>query len=79
LSLLLQFGTLGGFSKSILLTFNLIWLSCVWVFSNERNISVFQQKDASLQQLLDKIKLQFYWWLKANRPNFIFFLSFVVA
>jgi len=22
--------------------------------------------------LLDKVKLQSYWWLKANRPSFVF-------
>ena len=57
---LLQFETLGGFPKSICLALNLIRLSCVWVFWNERNTRVFQQKEASLQQLIDKIKLQSY-------------------
>jgi len=71
-----QFGTLGGFSKSIHKAFNLIWLSCVWVVWIERNARVFNQKKATLDQLLDKIKLQSYWWLKANRPNFVFSYHF---
>jgi len=69
---LYQFGTLGGFFKRNRSTFNLIWLSCVWVIWIERNAWVFHQKEVPLHQLLDKIKLQSYWWLKANRPNFAF-------
>jgi len=38
----------------------------------ERNVRVFNQKEESLQHLLDKIKLQSYWWLKANKINFVF-------
>ncbi|AES90772.1 hypothetical protein MTR_4g097730 [Medicago truncatula] len=69
---LYQFGTLGGFSKSNRSAFNLIWLSCVWVIWIERNTRVFHQKEASFIQLLDKIKLQSYWWLKANCHTFAF-------
>jgi len=38
----------------------------------ERNARVFQQTEASITQLLDNVKLQSYWWLKANRPSFVF-------
>ena len=69
---LYQFGTLGGFSKNNCSAFQLIWLSCVWVIWLERNACVFQQTEASITQLLDKVKLQSYWWLKANRPSFVF-------
>ncbi|RHN79618.1 putative reverse transcriptase zinc-binding domain-containing protein [Medicago truncatula] len=69
---LYQFGTLGGFSKNNRSAFHLIWLSCVWVIWLERNARVFHQTEASINQLLDKVKLQSYWWLKANRPSFVF-------
>ena len=69
---LYQFGTLGGFSKNNCSAFHLIWLSCVWVIWLERNARVFHQTEASINQLLDKVKLQSYWWLKANRPSFVF-------
>jgi len=72
-----QFGTLGGFSKNIRLALNLIWLSCVWVIWIGRNARVFNQKKATLDQLLVKIKLQTFWWLKANRPNFLFSYHFL--
>jgi len=63
---LLQFEHLGGFSKYTRATFQLICLSSVWVIWRERNAHVFSHKDETLQHLLDKIKLQSYWWLKAN-------------
>jgi len=68
---LYQFGTVSG-SNSKHSALNLIWLSCVWVIWLERNARIFHQKEASFNQLLDKIKLQSYWWLKANRPSFVF-------
>jgi len=33
---------------------------------------IFRQKEESLQHFLDKIKLQSYWGLKANKINFVF-------
>jgi len=69
---LYQSGTLGGFSKKHRSSFNLIWLSCVWMIWLERNARVFHQKEASINQLLDKVKFQSYWWLKVNRPSFVF-------
>jgi len=44
----------------------------VWVIWLERNARVFHQTEASITQLLDKVKLQSYWWLKANRSSFVF-------
>jgi len=32
---------------------------------------VFRKNEESLQHILDKIKLQFYRWLKANIINFV--------
>jgi len=38
----------------------------------ERNAQVFSHKKKTFQRLLDKIKLQSYWWLTANRISFAF-------
>ena len=69
---LYQFGTFSGFSNNKHSTLNLICLSCVWVIWLERNARIFHQKEDSFNQSLDKVKLQSYWWLKANRHNFVF-------
>lgn len=67
-----QFGNLGGFSRSIRTTLHLSWLSCAWVIWREKNARFFQHQEDSLQNLIDKIKLQCYWWLKVNHTNFAF-------
>jgi len=63
---ILQLRTLGGFSKTVSSTFYLIWLSCTWIVWRDRNSRVFQQKGNSIHQLIDKIKQQFFHWLKAT-------------
>jgi len=69
---LYQFDTFSGFFNNKRSSLNLIWLSCVWVIWLERNAQIFHQKEASFNQLLDTVKLQSYWWLKANRLGFVF-------
>ncbi|KAK2360972.1 hypothetical protein QL285_086187 [Trifolium repens] len=44
----------------------LVWLACVWVVWNERNIRVFQNSKNSVHQLLDKVKLFSYRWLRTT-------------
>ncbi|MCI18448.1 tether containing UBX domain for GLUT4, partial [Trifolium medium] len=44
----------------------LIWLVCVWVMWNERNHRLFRGSANSLHQMLDKIKIFSYRWLKAT-------------
>jgi len=46
--------------------------NCVSVIWRERNVWVFCQKEESQQRLIEKIKLQSYWWSKANKINFVF-------
>lgn len=57
---LLQFEHLGGFSKNIRTTIQLIWFSSVWVIWCERIARIFSHKEETFQHLLDKIKLQSY-------------------
>ncbi|MCH81957.1 kinesin-like protein [Trifolium medium] len=49
----------------------LIWLLCVWVIWNERNQRLFWNSEQSLPQLLDKVKLYSYWWLKSTNSNIV--------
>jgi len=62
----LQFGQLRGLTKNHRSAIHLLWLSCIWVIWNEKNGQIFKQKEHSLNQLLEKIKLQTFWWLKAK-------------
>jgi len=57
--------------KTFVLSFHLIWLSCVKVVWHEKNARVFQQKEVFIHHL-KKIKLQSLWWLKMNHSNFAF-------
>ncbi|KAK2360207.1 hypothetical protein QL285_085498 [Trifolium repens] len=44
----------------------LVWLACVWVVWNERNLRVFHNSENSVHQLLDKVKLFSYRWLRTT-------------
>jgi len=50
----------------------LIWLLIVWVLWNKRNNRLFNMKESSMIQLLDKVKYYSLWWLKANKTIFVF-------
>lgn len=50
----------------------LIWLLTTWVIWNERNHRIFQHKENSIDQLLDKVKFYSLWWLKAHKVVFTF-------
>ncbi|KAK2362876.1 hypothetical protein QL285_087903 [Trifolium repens] len=44
----------------------LVWLACVWVVWNERNLRVFRNYENSVYQLLDKVKMFSYRWLRTT-------------
>ena len=50
----------------------LVWLLTVWVLWSERNNRLFNMKESSMPQLLDKVKYYSLWWLKANKAIFVF-------
>lgn len=48
-----------------------IWLLCVQVVLNERNNRLFKNTENSIPQLLDKVKLYSFWWMKVENVNFV--------
>lgn len=61
---LLQFGGLGGFSKSFRLPFNIIWISVLYTIWKDMNERIFNQKIDILTSLLEKVKSHLYRLLK---------------
>jgi hypothetical protein len=61
---LVQFIRSAGASRARRSFLQLIWLVCVWVVWTERNHRVFRGSVSSTSQMLDKIKLLSYQWLK---------------
>jgi hypothetical protein len=49
----------------------LIWHSYVWVMWNERNQWLFRNSECTLLQLLDKVKLCSYRWVKTMNINLV--------
>ncbi|GAU50551.1 hypothetical protein TSUD_281250 [Trifolium subterraneum] len=61
-----QFTYSAGGSRARRSFLQLIWLTCGWVVWTERNHRLFRGLANSLQQLLDKIKLFSFRWLKST-------------
>ncbi|MCH82214.1 kinesin-like protein [Trifolium medium] len=66
---LVQFTHSAGGSRPRRSFMQLIWLCCIWVVWTERNNRVFKDKEATLHQMLDKVKLHSLWWLKTVNVN----------
>jgi hypothetical protein len=60
--------SLGG-SRARRSFLQLVWLCCISVMWRERNNRVFKATGATIQQLLDKVKLFTFWWLKAHNVH----------
>jgi len=67
-----QFCALGGSSKNSRTTFTIFWISVLFVIWKGRNRTIFQNHFDHLEALLEKVKLQTYWWLKTNFITFAF-------
>ncbi|KAK2394241.1 hypothetical protein QL285_056095 [Trifolium repens] len=61
-----QFTYSAGDSRACRSFLQLIWLACVWVVWTERNHRLFRGTTNTTPQLLDKIKLFSFRWLKAT-------------
>jgi hypothetical protein len=67
-----QFCSLGGFSKNSRTGFTVIWISTLFVIWKDRNRRIFHNQFDHVDALLERVKLQMYWWLKANYIMFNF-------
>ena len=61
-----QFTYSAGDSRVRRSFLQLIWLACVWVVWTERNHKLFRGTSRTPIQMLDKIKLYSFRWLKAT-------------
>jgi hypothetical protein len=71
-----QFCGMGGLSKSCHILLTTIWATTLFIIWKDRNSRVFKAKHATIEALVEHIKLQSYWWLKANYVLFDFDYSF---
>ena len=67
-----QFCALGDLLKNSRTTFTIIWISVLFVIWKDCNRRIFQNHFDHLEALLERVKLQTYWWLKANFIMFAF-------
>lgn len=56
-----HFGGLGGFSRNSRTVFTIIWIAVLFVIWKDRNNKIFYCK-----MVVEKVKIQTYWWLKAH-------------
>jgi len=68
----LQFGQSRGNYRRLWASLILIWLACIWVLWKERNNMIFNNKDALMDEIVDKVKLHSFWWLKVKHVIFAF-------
>ncbi|GAU49602.1 hypothetical protein TSUD_407670 [Trifolium subterraneum] len=71
-----QFRDLGGDSKGSRVLSTIIWISVLCVIWKDRNVKIFQSVLVAVDTLLEKVKLQTYWWLKSYYKVFDFDYSF---
>lgn len=68
----IQFTHYIGDSKTRRSFLQLIWLLCVWLVWNERNNILINNIQTPIIELIDKVKYNSYWWLKANNVTFVY-------
>ena len=61
---LYQFSFVGGTQKSKQSLLQVIWMATVWEIWKERNNRIFNAQESYLLQVVDRIKLLSYLWLK---------------
>ncbi|XP_024633495.1 uncharacterized protein [Medicago truncatula] len=66
----LQFTYALGSSRTRRSFLQLLWLVGVWILWTERNNRLFNNVQNSAVQLLEKVKFNSLWWLKANNITF---------
>lgn len=61
-----QFSFLGGAARSRRSILQVIWFATAWAIWKERNNRIFNAKDCSILQVVDKIKAVTYRWLRVK-------------
>jgi len=67
----IQFTHSTSHSKARQSFLQLIWLLCVWLVWNECNNRLYNNIQTTTEQLVEKVKFHSFWWLKANKTNFM--------
>jgi hypothetical protein len=67
-----QFTYYLGDSRASRSFLQLLWLLCIWLLWNERNNRLFHNVHTTTFDLLEKVKHNSYWWLKANNATFVY-------
>ena len=67
-----QFSNALGTMRTRRSFMQLLWLLCGWILWNERNNKLFNNVQRSMLELLEKVKFNSLWWLKANNATFVF-------
>ena len=66
-----QFTYLVGGSINKRSFMQLLWLLCVWIMCTEHNNRLFSNEVNSMYQLLEKVKINSYWWMKAANAVYV--------
>jgi len=65
----IQFAYLSGGLRAHHSFLKHVWLCCVWVLWNERTNRIFKKIESPIDQMLDKVKLHSFWWMKTTNIN----------
>lgn len=66
-----HFTYLSGGSVTRRSFMQLLWLLCVWVLWSERNNRLFKNKVTNIHQLVEKVKMHSYRWMKAANAVYV--------
>ena len=65
-----QFSNMAGMPRSAHEYFKVVWFAFVWIIWKERNHRIFNNTMSDPSSLADKVKLNFYLWLKSKQSFF---------
>jgi hypothetical protein len=68
-----RFIHMAGLPRLTHSTLKVIWLAFVWELWKERNNRVFKNAASDPHNILDRVKLTSFLWLKANQVSFVFY------
>ena len=68
----MQFSKMAGWFRSSHLFFTTVWFATVWVLCKERNYRIFQNTASTSVDLIEKVKLYSFVWLKSKEASFCY-------